>query len=44
MGWHCHCFTESGEDMESMLQCADKALYEAKAAGRNCFRAYRGGE
>ena len=33
MGWHCHCFTESGEDMESMLQCADKVLYDTKAGG-----------
>ncbi len=27
-----------GEDMESVLQKADQALYAAKAAGRNCFR------
>jgi diguanylate cyclase (GGDEF)-like protein len=33
-------FADSGEDMESMLQRADKALYDAKAAGRNCYRAY----
>jgi len=29
-----------GEDMEIMLQRADQALYAAKAAGRNCFRAW----
>lgn len=30
-----------GESMEDILQKADKALYEAKAAGRNCFRMWR---
>ena len=29
-----------GEDMEIMLQRADQALYAAKSAGRNCFRAW----
>jgi len=35
-------FAHSGEDLESMLQRADKALYAAKDAGRNCYRAYGG--
>ena len=33
-------FAEISEDMESMLQRADQALYQAKTAGRNVFRAY----
>lgn len=33
-------FANSGEDLESMLQHADKALYMAKDAGRNCYRSY----
>ena len=33
-------FDNNGDDIETMLQRADKALYDAKAAGRNCFRAY----
>ncbi len=33
-------FADQGEDMESMLQRADRALYDAKDAGRNCYRAY----
>ena len=32
---------EAGEDMET-LQRADQALYDAKSAGRNCYRAYAG--
>ncbi|MBU1664433.1 MAG: diguanylate cyclase, partial [Gammaproteobacteria bacterium] len=35
-------FAHSGEDLESMLQRADKALYAAKDAGRDCYRAYGG--
>ncbi|MDD5387849.1 MAG: diguanylate cyclase [Gallionellaceae bacterium] len=35
-------FANSGEDLESMLQRADKALYTAKDAGRNCYRLYNG--
>lgn len=33
-------FDNDGDDIETMLQRADKALYEAKAAGRNCYRAF----
>lgn len=33
-------FAGSDEDVERILQRADKALYAAKAAGRNCYRAY----
>jgi diguanylate cyclase (GGDEF)-like protein len=33
-------FADSREDMESMLQRADKALYFAKASGRNCYRGW----
>jgi diguanylate cyclase (GGDEF)-like protein len=33
-------FADSREDMESMLQRADKALYDAKESGRNCYRSW----
>ena len=33
-------FAGSDEEVERILQRADKALYDAKAAGRNCYRAY----
>ena len=34
-------FAHSGDSMEIMLQRADKALYDAKETGRNCYRAWR---
>ena len=36
-------FADSREDMESMLQRADKALYDAKESGRNCYRSWADG-
>jgi len=30
----------SGMDAETMLKCADAAMYHAKAQGRNCFQSY----
>lgn len=31
---------DAGEDAERLLQCADRAMYEAKAAGGNCLRVF----
>ncbi len=34
-------FARDGIDYESLFKAADKALYEAKEAGKDCFRIYR---
>jgi len=34
-------FPEHGEDLASLIECADVAMYAAKAAGRATFRFYR---
>ncbi len=33
------CYPEHGRDLDTLYSKADEALYEAKAAGKNCFRA-----
>jgi diguanylate cyclase (GGDEF)-like protein len=33
-------YPEDGSDFQSLLQCADAAMYRAKAAGRNSYRFY----
>jgi diguanylate cyclase (GGDEF)-like protein/PAS domain S-box-containing protein len=35
------CFPDHGEDGEQVLNRADEALYQAKAAGRNCVVVYQ---
>jgi diguanylate cyclase (GGDEF)-like protein len=34
-------FPEEGSDAESLLHCADQAMYEAKQNGKNQFQVYR---
>lgn len=34
------CIAESGDTVKNMLYMSDKALYEAKDDGRNCFRIF----
>lgn len=29
---------DDNDKMEHLLECADKALYQAKEEGRNCYR------
>ncbi|MDA8292125.1 MAG: GGDEF domain-containing protein [Actinomycetota bacterium] len=34
---------DAGDDPETLLQCADRAMYDAKAAGGNCLRVFDAG-
>ncbi|MCR4591150.1 MAG: diguanylate cyclase [Lachnospiraceae bacterium] len=34
-------FARDGADYDSLFKAADKALYDAKEAGKNCYRTYR---
>ncbi len=33
-------FPEAGEDLDTLLKCADMALYRAKDKGKNCYQFY----
>jgi diguanylate cyclase (GGDEF)-like protein len=34
-------YPQSGTEMDSLLRCADEAMYAAKEKGKNCFQVYR---
>ena len=35
-------YPEAGSDLETLMQCADEAMYAAKEKGKNSFEVYRG--